>query len=128
MPDFIIPHLKIKIGNIKTQISFSFSLPPSLPLSPSSSPLSHTLEFEYILQFCIFPDWGSRAVFGGEDVGVASLEGKIILTFKIYIPSITTSRKPPSLSESDSAFSVPAVLCLPLSLSYYNVLSFIFVS
>lgn len=67
-------------------------------------------------------------MFGGEDVGVASLEGKIILTFKIYIPSITTSRKPPSLSESDSAFSVPAVLCLPLSLSYYNVLSFIFVS
>lgn len=54
----------------------------SLSLLPPRSP--HTCS-EYILQFSVSFSWESRTVFGGKDVGVASLEGKIMLkTLNIY--------------------------------------------
>ena len=58
-------------------------------------------------------------MFGGEDVGVASLEGKIMLTFyNIYhLLLLTTSRKPLllSLSELDSVLCVHIVPYVPHS-------------
>lgn len=67
-------------------------------------------------------------MFGGEGVGVASLEGKIMLTLFKHVSS-TTSRKPlfRPLSKSDSC-----LLCLCSTghhffFSYYIILFFIFV-